>query len=150
MFNQNFYQGKTVIQEAAGSFQIEKGVMYTKDIIGKTSFATLQTTGNIHLPHQMIDLKTQISLVKNKDFPPLFFYLKGPWVNMKKTIDFKPLKKYLLKKTAQKFLPSFKKKNTPSENKNGPAKKKENIIDNLLSGLSKNKTDKEENTGLND
>jgi len=90
--------GKTRFSRLDGTFDIEKGVVRTNNILLLAQAGEGRASGVIDLPRWMLDIKTSFSLTEHSKAPPFGMHLSGSIDQPRRVFDVERLQAYLLQR----------------------------------------------------
>jgi len=96
--------GKTQFSRLDGTFNIEKGVVRTDDILLLAQAGEGRATGVIDLPRWVLDVKSSFSLTEHPQVPPFGMHLSGSINQPKRVFDIERMQAYLLQRGVDSLL----------------------------------------------
>jgi hypothetical protein len=91
-------EGQTQFSRLDGTFNIEKGVVRTDDILLLAQAGEGRATGVIDLPRWVLDIKASFSLIEYPQAPPFGMHLSGSISQPKRAFDIERMQAYLLQR----------------------------------------------------
>ncbi|MBL6934316.1 MAG: AsmA family protein [Alphaproteobacteria bacterium] len=119
--------GQTRFSRLDGTFNIEKGVVRTDDILLLAHAGEGRATGIIDLPRWVLDIKANFFLTEHPKAPPFGMHLSGSIDQPKRVFDIERMQAYLL----QRGVGSLLRKVIPKKEGEGGAGE---ILDKILGG----------------